>query len=267
MKPRLPEKGLTFFQPPQPLPEQRRELTGPFDIIGDLHGCADELEALLRKLGYGPQGHPEKRRAIFLGDLTDRGPRNLDTYAIVSGMVKAAHALCVAGNHDARLLRYLRGKNVTPTHGLQLTAAELARKDDTYREAMAECLDSLVSHYILDGGRLVVAHAGLRESYHGRTGRRVRAFCLYGDTTGQSDEYGRPVRLDWAAQYHGKAYVVYGHTPVADPRWRNRTINIDTGCVFGGKLTALRYPELDLVQVPAQRVYCLSERPFETNLP
>src|SRR5204863_5554555 len=125
-----------------------------------------------------------------------------------------------------------------------------------FTAALAEFLDSLVSHYVLDGGRLVVAHAGMKEAMQGRAARQVRDFALYGETTGETDEFGLPVRLNWALEYRGSATVVYGHTPVPEPEWLNRTINIDTGCVFGGKLTALRYPEQELVSVEARRVYC-----------
>lgn len=240
----------------------RRDLTGPFDIIGDLHGCASELEQLLEKLGYGAEGHPQGRTAIFVGDLTDRGPRNLDCYEIVSTMVEQGHAMAVAGNHDAKLIRYLEGRKVQVTHGLEKTAAELEQRDDAYRGRLKRFLESLISHYLLDGGRLVVAHAGIKESYQGRASNRVRQFCLYGDTTGETDEFGLPVRLDWALDYRGDAMVIYGHTPVPQAVWLNRTLNIDTGCVFGGKLTALRYPELELVEVPSLEQYCVPARPL-----
>jgi len=128
-------------------------------------------------------------------------------------------------------------------------------------------LDSLLSHYVFDEGRLVVAHAGLIEKYHGRASRRVRDFCLYGDTTGETDEYGLPVRRPWANEYRGRAMVVYGHTPTPEVEPINNTYCIDTGCVFGGKLTALRYPEKDIVQVPAAREYYPPIRPFLTAPP
>ena len=115
---------------------------------------------------------------------------------------------------------------------------------------------------MFDDGKLVVAHAGMKEEMQGRGSGKVRDFALYGETTGETDEYGLPVRYNWAAEYRGKAMVVYGHTPVAEPEWLNRTINIDTGCVFGGKLTALRYPERELVSVPALRTYYESAKPF-----
>ena len=241
----------------------KRDETGPFDIIGDLHGCATELEELLQKLGYTKNGHPEGRKAFFVGDITDRGPRNLDCYEIVRRMVEADQALCIAGNHDAKLLKYLKGKKVTIAHGMQTTVTELEAKDDEYKREMYKFLNTLISHYVLDGGRLVVAHAGLKEDYHGKASGRVREFCLYGDTTGESDEFGLPVRLDWAKDYRGEATVVYGHTPVPKPVWLNRTINIDTGCVFGGGLTSLRYPEMELVTVPCKEMYWEPKKPLQ----
>src|SRR4029078_7274306 len=102
----------------------------------------------------------------------------------------------------------------------------------------------------------------MKEEMQGRGSGKVRDFALYGETTGETDEFGLPIRHDWASEYRGPATVVYGHTPVPDPEWLKRTVNIDTGCVFGGKLTALRYPERQFVSVPAARTYCEPARPF-----
>ncbi|MDY0168244.1 MAG: polynucleotide kinase-phosphatase [Thermoguttaceae bacterium] len=258
----------------------RRDDHGPFDVIGDVHGCCDELEKLLQKLGYVPAErtdgdpvwgsrlyrHPAGRKAVFLGDIVDRGPRILDTLRLVRNMVADDCALCVPGNHDMKLLRKLTGRKVQVTYGLAESLAEIeALPDEIRREFVrqgAEFLDSLVSHYVLDGGRLVVAHAGMKEEMQGRGSGKVRGFALYGETTGETDEFGLPVRYNWAAEYRGQATVVYGHTPVPQPEWLNRTTNIDTGCVFGGKLTAFRWPEREFVAVPAARTYCESARPF-----
>ena len=177
-------------------------------------------------------------------------------------MVAAGTALCLPGNHDVKLLRKLQGRNVQITHGLGETLEQLEREPPEFRSAVAGFLDGLVGHYVLDDGNLVVAHAGLKEELQGRASSRVRDFALYGETTGETDEFGLPVRHNWAAEYRGRAMVVYGHTPVPEPEWLNRTINIDTGCVFGGALTALRYPELELVAVPARRTYAEPSRPF-----
>jgi protein phosphatase len=263
-----------------PLWNDRREDHGPFDIIGDVHGCCDELEELLALLGYRAAeessgdpclasrlySHPAGRKAVFLGDLVDRGPRVLDTLRLVRSMVNAGSALCLPGNHDMKFLRRLKGKNVRITYGLEKTLAELEslppESQTAFSEEASKFLDSLVSHYLLDDGKLVVAHGGMKEELQGRGSGRVREFALYGDTTGETDEFGLPVRHNWAMEYRGRAMVVYGHVPVPEPEWLNRTINIDTGCVFGGKLTALRYPEKELVSVDSRRKYCEPARPF-----
>lgn len=229
---------------------------GPFDIIGDVHGCIDELRDLLRALGYDDDGVPPPgRRAVFVGDLVDRGPDTPAVLELVMRMVAAGHAYCVPGNHENKLARKLRGKNVRLTHGLERSVEQLAARAPELSVRVLAFIDSLVSHYVFDDGKLVVAHAGLRAELQGRASGRVRELCLYGETTGETDEFGLPVRHDWAAEYRGSAMVVYGHTPVPDAEWLNRTICIDTGCVFGGRLTALRYPERELVQIPARRVY------------
>jgi protein phosphatase len=248
----------------------RREETGPFDIIGDVHGCADELETLLSKLGYAVSWNgkdvtvtpPEGRRAIFVGDLVDRGPRSPDALRIAKHMVDAGTGMVVVGNHDDKLKRHLDGRAVKVSHGLAETIEQFAEEPPEFAAEMRQWLDRLISHYVLDGGKLVVAHAGLKEEMQGRASGAVRSFCMYGETTGEIDEFGLPVRWDWAADYKGKAKVVYGHTPVVEANWVNGTLCIDTGCVFGGKLTALRYPELDLVEVPAERTYYEPIRPL-----
>jgi protein phosphatase len=177
-------------------------------------------------------------------------------------MVDAGTALAVPGNHDLKLVKKLRGKDVQITHGLADSLAQLEGEAPEFRDRAASFLDGLVSHYVLDGGRLVVAHAGMKEEMQGRGSGKVRDFALYGETTGETDEFGLPIRYNWAAEYRGHAHVVYGHTPVPESEWLNRTINIDTGCVFGGKLTALRWPEKELVSVPARATYAEPARPF-----
>lgn len=263
-----------------PLWNDRSDEHGPFDFIGDVHGCADELEELLTQLGYERSSmattdslwgdvvyrHPAGRKAVFVGDLVDRGPRVLDTLRIVRNMVEHGSGLCVPGNHDMKLLKKLSGRDVQITHGLAQTLAEMDALPDDVRtpfcEALAKFLDGLVSHYVLDDGKIVVAHAGMKEEMQGRGSGKVRDFALYGETTGETDQFGLPVRYNWAAEYRGSAMVVYGHTPIPHPEWLNRTVNIDTGCVFGGKLTALRYPEKEFVSVPAKQIYCEPSRPF-----
>ncbi|MGH7650538.1 MAG: polynucleotide kinase-phosphatase [Gemmatimonadaceae bacterium] len=261
-----PEEAEAAVIERQPLWNNRRGDHGPFDIIGDVHGCADELEELLATLGYardasGTWRHPD-RKAVFLGDLVDRGPRIPDVVKIVKAMVDADVALAVPGNHDVKLMRKLRGRDVQITHGLQDSLRQLEAEPPEFSAGVADFIDSLVSHYVFDDGKLVVAHAGMKQEMQGRGSGKVRDFAMYGETTGETDEFGLPIRYNWAAEYRGQAMVVYGHTPVPEPEWLNRTINIDTGCVFGGRLTALRYPEKELVSVAAHNTYAEPIRPF-----
>ena len=254
----------------QPLWNNKKDEHGPFDIIGDVHGCCDELIELFTKLGYVPDAggsyrHPDGRKTVFVGDLVDRGPKIPEAVRLVLESVKAGHAFCVPGNHDIKFMRAIWGKNVQVTHGLAESLEQFKAYEEFYRgfsRVAAEFIDELVSHYVFDGGKLVVAHAGMKQEMQGRGSGKVREFALYGETTGETDEFGLPVRHNWAAEYRGKAMVVYGHTPVPEPEWLNNTINIDTGCVFGGKLTALRYPERELVSVSAKTVYCQPAKPF-----
>ncbi len=251
----------------------RRDDHGPFDVIGDVHGCAAELRELLGVLGYevaadgADAAHPDGRRVVFLGDLVDRGPATPQVLRLAMGMVAAGHALCIPGNHEVKLLRALQGRNVTTSHGLAESLEQLAREPAEFREAVVRFLDALVGHFVLDDGQLVVAHAGLPAAMQGRQSGAVRSFALYGDTTGETDEFGLPIRYPWAEEYRGDAMVVYGHTPVPEAVWTNRTICVDTGCVFGGKLTALRYPERELVAVPAAQVYYEPARPLAPSSP
>ncbi len=258
----------------QRLWNDRRDEHGPFDIIGDVHGCLDELVQLLSRLGYQVSEsddtdsfgysvtHEDGRRVVFVGDLVDRGPGIVQVLRLVMSTVRAGIALCLPGNHDMKLMRKLKGRDVQVTHGLAESLSQLDSEGEEFKRQVAAFLDGLVSHYVFDGGKLVVAHAGIKEEMQGRGSGKVRDFALYGETTGETDEFGLPVRLNWAAEYRGKATVVYGHTPVPEPEWLNHTVNLDTGCVFGGKLTALRYPEKEFVSVPALRTYYEPARPF-----
>jgi len=238
-------------------------LPGLFDIIGDIHGCYHELVMLLDKLGYRNRfnyyTHPAGRKAVFLGDLTDRGPRNLDSFRLVKAMVDSGNALYVPGNHCRKLSRYLEGRNIKIAHGLEKTVAEIKALPEDEREFFKEEFLKLYHeappYLILDRGKLVITHGGIKEDMIGKVTARVKNFCLFGDATGEVTEGGLPVRRDWAQTYRGNALIVYGHTPVPEAVFVNNTINIDQGCAMGGKLTALRYPELEVTQIPALDIY------------
>jgi len=247
----------------------------PYDIVGDVHGCIDELRELLDRLGYRLDGdvvrHPEGRTLIFLGDLNDRGPGSIVVWSIALASIDAGTALYVPGNHDSKFARYLMGRNVQLTYGLAETVDELnalpPRRRQAVARGIADLLASTPPYRILDQGRLVVAHAGIEEWMIGKVDRHVSAFTRFGEPTGDRSPWGYPIRRDWAAEYHGAVKVVYGHTPVQRAIWRNNTINVDTGCAFGGWLTALRYPELTTVTVRAREVYATPSMEERVNPP
>ena len=255
-----------------PASSDARDDSGPFDLIGDVHGCLEELLLLLAHLGYDvrldalgrPDGasHPDGRTAVLLGDLVDRGPDVAGVLRLVLGMLVAGDARAVLGNHDDKLRRALLGHDVEITGGLDRSLQQLAQEPEAFRATVVETFAALPAHLVLDGGRLVVAHAGLAERYHGHESARVRALCLFGPTTGATDEQGLPDRVPWADDYRGDAVVVYGHTPTAAREWRNGTVCIDGGCVFGGALVALRYPEREFVEVAAVAPHSVPARPF-----
>jgi polynucleotide kinase-phosphatase len=261
----------------QPLWNNRKNEHGPFDIVGDVHGCFDELEALLKELGYfiertdaGEHAfrvtHPQGRKVVFVGDLVDRGPKVTDVLRLAMAMTAQGSGLSVPGNHDIKLMRKLRGKDVRITHGLAESLAQLEREPPEFAARVADFIDGLVSHYVFDDGKLVVAHAGLKEPLQGRGSGAVREFALYGETTGETDEYGLPVRYPWAQEYRGRAAVVYGHTPVPEAEWLNNTICIDTGCVFGGKLTG-RPEVVECSRALDTRVFTGAEHPVPLGGP
>lgn len=241
---------------------------GPFDIIGDVHGCYDELQSLIAELGWKTEPelhHPEGRKLFFVGDLVDRGPEPVKVLSFAMDAVESGKAICVPGNHDIRLVKALKGQPTSSGHGLKETLEQVQAEPEEFQERVRNFLHGLVSHQVVDDGKLCVAHAGLPEKMQGRGSPAVRDFCLFGGTTGERDEFGLPVRAEWAKDYRGSAFVVFGHTPVPEPDLHNNTINIDTGCCFGGRLTAYRYPEGQLVSVPAKAMYAEPARPLELS--
>jgi diadenosine tetraphosphatase ApaH/serine/threonine PP2A family protein phosphatase len=226
-----------------------------FDVIGDVHGCLGELEELLEKL-------VPRRTLVFVGDLCDRGPDTPGVLRLVMKLVRRGEALCVVGNHDDKLARSLSGNRVKVAHGLETSLRQLEEEPESFRRGVVRFLEGLPDHLLLDEGRLLVAHAGMKPRLLAAPENRRRPFALYGETTGEIDAWGLPVRADWASRYRGEALCVYGHTPCVEPRWVGQTVCIDTGCVFGGKLTALRYPERKAVSVPARKAYYSTRRPL-----
>jgi protein phosphatase len=243
------------------------------DIVGDVHGCLDELLELLAALGYRVEraaegfavAPPPGRALAFVGDLVNRGPATVDVLRLAMSITAAGQAYCVAGNQDMALLEALRGTARKTSPAVAHSLQELMREPAEFRAAVVDFLAGLPGHLVGDCGRLAIAHAGLKEQMIGDASAATRAFAVHGETTGEKDEFGHPVRVNWAASYHGRALVVYGHTPVVAPAWLNNTVNIDTGCVYGGHLTALRYPERQTTSVAARAIHSLTRRRFPPN--
>jgi len=235
-----------------------------YDIIGDVHGCFVELVGLLSKLGYIMQSghhfaHPDGRKVVWVGDLCDRGNLNVEVLKTVIDTVREDSGLCVLGNHDDKLRRYLKGNKIKVGHGLDITIKELESEQRSFRNDVLDFLEERPLFLKLDEDKLLVSHAGLKESLQDvvapnkKVRGKIRAKCLYGETTGKTLDNGFPERLDWAEDYKGHRVVVHGHTVMKETSAKNNVYCVDTGAVFGGKLTALRYPEMEFVSVDSNK--------------
>lgn len=252
---------------PRTIAIDHRHRPGASDVIGDVHACLDELHDLFDALGYTRDAQagrrpPPGRTAVFLGDFVDRGPANAGVLRLAMQMVDAGVALAVPGNHDVQLERHLAGDPVPLVYGLRETVEDLDRESEAFRRDVLAFLSGLPGHLLLDEGRLVVAHTGLAERFHGRADADTRKLAAFGVIEGEMDPSDHDKRHTWVADYAGHAAVIYGHTSVAEPAWRRNTLDIDTGCVFGWRLTALRWPERTLVSVPARKMHYRTSRQF-----
>ncbi|EGA90299.1 bis(5'-nucleosyl)-tetraphosphatase PrpE [Planococcus donghaensis MPA1U2] len=234
-----------------------------FDIIGDIHGCYQELLLLIEQLGYKQQGaifvHPENRKLAFVGDAMDRGPESLNVLRLLFALQDENSLYYSPGNHCNKLYRFFKGHPVQLAHGLEMTVAEWEQlpslEKQQFKKRYLQFYEQL-PHYQQFDNDLIIAHAGLKAEMIGKPlSRGIAVFVLYGDITGKFHSDGRPVRRNWAKSYKGHKWVVYGHTPTEKPYFNNNTVNIDTGCVFGGALSAFRFPEKKTVSVPSLQPY------------
>ncbi|QBK26153.1 metallophosphoesterase [Ureibacillus thermophilus] len=244
------------------------EIDKGVDIVGDIHACFDEWKQMLDQLGYqkNEQGlyvHPEGRKIVSLGDVMSRGPKSIETMEF---FLNHQHLMyMVDSNHGWKIARWLDGRKVQLKHGDEKVEEEFIEferkqgreKTIQLKKQLRDLLMNAPSHYILtEKGqpKVVCVHAGIREEFIGKESEKIKNFCRYGDVAGV-DERGKPIRRDWYKQYKGKLLIIWGHDPKPEPLIVNNTINIDQGVVFGGKLTAYRYPEKEFVFVQAKKDY------------
>lgn len=240
------------------------------DIIGDVHGCFDEMIQILEKLGYEQNHekyfiHPEGRKFLSLGDVMSRGPKSLETMQFFLRHVNQDLAYMIDSNHGWKIARWLDGRKVTLNHGDELVEEEIKQFQEQYGEEqtvelkkeLKKFLLNAPSHYVLTKNgvpTLVCTHAGIKDEFIGKQSYDVSDFCRYGDTDG-FDDAGKPIRKDWSIHHKASTLIIWGHDPKPKPLIINNTINIDQGVVFGGELTALRYPEKEFVSVKAKKDY------------
>ncbi|MBU5353501.1 polynucleotide kinase-phosphatase [Paenibacillus barcinonensis] len=241
------------------------------DIIGDIHGCYEEMMELIHRLGYvdeqgdGMLRHPEGRKLVSVGDVSSRGPESLKCLLFWQQHCAAGLAYMVDSNHGWKIARYLDGRDVTLSHGDERVEAELLQLEQVQGSAAAKQVRESLKHFLLEAPshlvftrngvrQVVVAHAGIRDHFIGKQSRRIQDYCRYGDVEG-TDEKGRPVRKDWYVDHNSGECIVWGHDPRPYPMIVNDTVNIDQGVVFGGMLTAWRMPERESVSVTAKQDY------------
>ena len=206
-------------------------------IIGDIHGCYDELCELLDRVG--PVAGD---RVISVGDLIVKGEKNREVLDLFSVDERFS---AVIGNHDRALLRYWRGEAVKLKESQERTRVEL----EPDRERYSAYLNSLP--YMIDLGTHLVVHAGVRP---GVALKDQAAEDLTELRTLGEDRTSR-VGLPWYEVYDGDQVVLFGHWPASQPRRAPRAIGLDTGCVYGYQLTAYIIEADDFISVKARRDY------------
>lgn len=246
------------------------EVGNGIDIIGDIHACYEEFIELIEKLGYKKNKddlylHPQGRKILSLGDIMSRGPESLKTMMFFLNHIENGQAYMTDSNHGWKIARWLDGRKVQLKHGDEKVEEEFIKyeiqfgvvKTNELKQKIKELLMKAPSHYILmENGvdTVVCTHAGIKDEYIGKETPKIKNFCRYGDVEGM-DETGKPIRKDWFSHHNNKLLIIWGHDPKPEPFVFNNTINIDQGVVFGGKLTAFRYPEREFIFLDATKDY------------
>lgn len=206
-------------------------------IIGDIHGCFDELTDLLKRLDLQPDD-----RVIAVGDLITKGPKNREVLDRFMGDPRFSS---VVGNHDRRIRQSLRGEPVPLTKAQRKAIQELEGAPDKY----AQYLRSLP--YTIDLGDYLVVHAGIRP---GVSLNHQMATDLTEIRTMGADP-ARRKGTAWYDVYRGAQTILFGHWPGREPKRATHAIGLDTGCVYGGHLTAYVIETAQFVSVPAREAY------------
>jgi len=206
-------------------------------VIGDIHGCFDELTDLLELAGLN-----EDDRVVAVGDLIVKGEKNRE---VLDLFIDDARFSSVIGNHDRALRQYWRGEPILLTKAQEASRAEL----ECNRERYANYLKSLP--YMIDLDSHLVVHAGVRPGVPLDSQMAVDLTELRTMGANPSRRKGIP----WYAVYRGAKIVLFGHWPGPQPRRGQRAIGLDTGCVYGGRLTAFIIESGQFLSVPARRAY------------
>lgn len=215
--------------------------------IGDVHGCADEFEELLLALDIKPGD-----RVIQLGDLVNRGP---DSCRVIK-LAREYNVEAILGNHELRLLEALRtGKSGLLKDYDLPTMKALSRKDWAYLEELPKYrFDADLNTIFVHGGFLP---SKPWQTQSAETITSIQVISSKGKAAKRSDAPDAPF---WADTWCGEPFVVYGHTPRPNTYERKGSIGIDTGCVYGGHLTAYIVEDGSMVQVKAAKPYAYSKR-------
>ena len=206
-------------------------------VIGDLHGCYDELLDLLDKVSFGSED-----RLICVGDLITKGPKNRE---VLDRFMTDPQFTSVLGNHDLALRRRWNGEKFKLKPSQKPTHKDLKKDKDRY----VPYLNQLP--FSIDLGTHLVVHAGLRPGveFSSQTTEDMTELRSLGED--RESRKGTP----WYDVYDGEKIVLFGHWPATEPRRGKKAIGLDTGCVYGGQLSAYIVETGELTSVPARQVY------------
>jgi Calcineurin-like phosphoesterase len=214
-------------------------------FIGDVHGCLDELRALLTKLSFRPKDDV----VVLVGDLVAKGPDSAGVVAFAREMGLVA----VRGNHDDAVMRVQKAQR--RGHPLERARPGHLRVARALRDVDAAWLDALPLYLTLPVFNALVVHAGVVPGLPVERQKpadllTMRALTPHGQASPRLED-----GVQWVTRYSGPEHVIFGHDALSGLQRTAFASGLDTGCVYGRELTALILPENKLVSVPARRAY------------